>query len=217
MRKKLKISNKLTRGKTAGLNFIANWINPTSGSEGPIRPILDKIELILETMTGQPPRKKNAKERTLLPSYRKGHLIPLRLDVTKRSFFDYSLTPAERKESSSPAFAINLFNELVKEHPIPMKLAVQKRSGKIKVFPDHKGSNFIEVTLLLLWEYYFKDEGWQRLKRCPICEKWFVDDTRNKSKERCSEHCTCLWWTRTRRREAEHKPYGKRKVHKRKR
>ena len=199
MRKKLKNPNKFVRGKLAGLNHIADWINMASEVEGPNRPFLEKIELILEAMTGQPPRKKNV----LLPIYRKGKLIPLNLTAPKRSFFDCI---------AMPSFAVDLFNDLVKENPVPLKLGGEKKAGKIELFPDYKGLNTIQAGLLLLWEYYFKDGGWQRLNRCPECEKWYVDDTRNKSKERCSAHCTNLWWTRARRKEAGH---GKPKAHKR--
>ncbi|MFH1756537.1 MAG: CGNR zinc finger domain-containing protein [Pseudomonadota bacterium] len=197
MRKKLKISTNRVQGKYAGLRFIASWINPFSVGVGPIRPILDKLVLILQTMTGQLPVKKH-------------------MGAPKRSFFDYELTPSQRKEIASPAFAIELFNDLVKEYPIPLKLKVQKRSGKIEVFPDRSELNLIQETLLLLWENYFKNEGWHRLKRCPTCEKWYVDESKNRTKEWCSYHCKWSWWTRARRKEAGHGK-GKRQVRKRKR
>ena len=45
----------------------------------------------------------------------------------------------------------------------------------------------------------------KELKRCPVCNKWFIDETKNKVKKRCSNHCTWLWWNRSRRKEAGHK------------
>ncbi|MCX5913656.1 MAG: hypothetical protein NTV04_17175, partial [Deltaproteobacteria bacterium] len=84
--------------------------------------------------------------------------------------------------------------------------------GKIEFFPDYKGADIIKVSLFLLFEHYFKNEGWKRLKRCPVCEIWFVDDTPNISKKRCGGHCTWAWWSRPRRKEAGH---GKPKAHKR--
>lgn len=32
-----------------------------------------------------------------------------------------------------------------------------------------------------------------RLRRCPICRRWFVDETRNRSAQRCSRKCTIAW------------------------
>jgi hypothetical protein len=32
-----------------------------------------------------------------------------------------------------------------------------------------------------------------RLRRCPACRRWFVDETRNKSARRCSRECTITW------------------------
>lgn len=62
----------------------------------------------------------------------------------------------------------------------------------------------------LLWQNYFHDCGHLRLKQCPVCLKWFVDTTRNKSMIRCSSGCTGKWWTRDRRRKKGHKKGGKR-------
>jgi hypothetical protein len=195
MQKKLKIPDEFVRDKYAGLRFLANWLNPLSRAAGPIRPVLRKIELIVESMTGLPPIKKHG-------------------EAPERAWFDYQLTPAERRAAASPAFAVELFNEMVEEYPVPLKLAVRKKGGGVEVSHDRSELNLVQRTLLLLWESYFKDEGWQRLKRCPTCEKWFVDDTRNKSKERCSGSCTWNWWTRSRRKEAGH---GKQKIQKKKR
>jgi hypothetical protein len=47
-----------------------------------------------------------------------------------------------------------------------------------------------------------------RLKRCPQCQRWFVDVSRNCKATRCSMACTNKWWTRERRMAAGH---GKKK------
>jgi hypothetical protein len=62
-----------------------------------------------------------------------------------------------------------------------------------------------ESPLLLLWLSYFQREGWKRLKRCPQCKKWFVDETKNRMKVHCSEQCKWQWWNREKRSEAGHK------------
>lgn len=56
-----------------------------------------------------------------------------------------------------------------------------------------------------LWRYFFDRDGWQRLKQCPTCRRWFVDETRNRKKQRCSDSCTARWWNRRRRRAAGHR------------
>lgn|SRR5262245_7651953 len=48
--------------------------------------------------------------------------------------------------------------------------------------------------------------GWlSRIRRCARCGRWFIDQTRNHSKQRCSTTCTYRWWNRGRRSEAGHK------------
>jgi len=39
---------------------------------------------------------------------------------------------------------------------------------------------------------------WDRLKRCSVCQKWFVDAARSERTERCSRTCTDRWWSRAR-------------------
>jgi len=64
---------------------------------------------------------------------------------------------------------------------------------------DHK-----KEVLWLLWEFYFRKIGLERLKRCPQCKRWFVDRTRNKQKEHCSLHCTWQWWSWIKRKKEGH-------------
>jgi hypothetical protein len=40
---------------------------------------------------------------------------------------------------------------------------------------------------------YFGNPARDRLRRCPQCQRWFVDTTRNKSARRCSPDCTIAW------------------------
>jgi hypothetical protein len=44
-----------------------------------------------------------------------------------------------------------------------------------------------------------------RLKRCPQCERWFADESKNVTGVRCSTACTNRYWNRARRRAANHK------------
>jgi hypothetical protein len=62
--------------------------------------------------------------------------------------------------------------------------------------------NEFEFALGLLWQSYFLENGWRRLKNCPVCHKWFVDHTSDMRKARCSDPCTNRWWNYDRRKEA---------------
>lgn len=55
-----------------------------------------------------------------------------------------------------------------------------------------------------LWQGYFHDQGWERFRKCGVCQTWFVDATDNKKKAFCSEACRERWWSRGRRKEAGH-------------
>jgi hypothetical protein len=60
---------------------------------------------------------------------------------------------------------------------------------------------------------YFLNPERDRLKRCAVCKRWFVDETRNKSQLRCSTSCTVAWWTRQRRQESGHAEYRRPRTH----
>jgi hypothetical protein len=47
--------------------------------------------------------------------------------------------------------------------------------------------------VLLLADYLVNPHR-DRLRRCPQCHRWFVDQTRNRSAARCSRACTIGWW-----------------------
>jgi len=111
--------------------------------------------------------------------------------------------------------AISRFNTLAKDNPIPLMVSGKisprakdnliLQSGSIKIRAGHAPNPTLEqMATYYLWEYFFRNNGWERLKQCPRCGKWFVDDSRNKKKERCSLHCTNRWWSWGRRKEAGH-------------
>lgn len=48
----------------------------------------------------------------------------------------------------------------------------------------------------ILWELFHQKRDLTRLKKCPMCHKWFVDHTKNKSKILCSNRaCTNQKWS----------------------
>lgn len=100
--------------------------------------------------------------------------------------------------------AVDLFNaqarllpmllqvELVQGDPAPFIASCETRS-------DRRGE-----VLRPLWWYYFRKNGWARLKTCPVCDVWFVDVSKNRVTARCSSACTAKWWSREKRKEAGH-------------
>ena len=165
------------------LKFIAQEMNrQTEAKRESDKEIWHDVGLILEAMTDQPPEK----------------------PPNKRSWFDRQWSSTERYQA--PLFAINHFNDLAKKNPVTLQVNVSKtKSGQLIINPTHKGDTLTATMLALLWEYYFQNKGYDRLKRCPKCKKWFVDETRNKSQIYCSHHCGNLYWNRAQRREAGHK------------
>lgn len=104
-------------------------------------------------------------------------------------------------EAKSLAKKIGRFNSEAEK--VDVRLWIEKK-GKAprpsETSDDQKGA-----VLLHLWRYYFRDEGWIRLKQCLKCKEWFVDATLNKSAVRCSAGCNWAWWSRKRRAEKNHK------------
>jgi hypothetical protein len=68
-----------------------------------------------------------------------------------------------------------------------------------------------EMAVWMVYRYFFEQQDRRRLKRCPECNHWFVDKTRNGSMVRCSTSCTNKWWTLERRRAACHSLPGSRR------
>jgi len=48
------------------------------------------------------------------------------------------------------------------------------------------------VWVALLADFLINPQR-DRLRRCPVCGRWFVDATRNRSARRCSRKCTIVW------------------------
>ena len=61
-----------------------------------------------------------------------------------------------------------------------------------------------------LWDLVFREKGYERIKRCRRCNKWFAAPGRNKIAIHCSDSCRNLWWNRPRRKKAGDKPTPKR-------
>jgi len=104
-----------------------------------------------------------------------------------------------------PSPAVDRFNRLANKTAVRLSI-MQRQKGKdiattAHIHPhDEKGH-----AVWFLWRFFFQHRGWERLKRCPQCHRWFVDETRNKKKERCSAKCTNQHWSRERRKIAKHR------------
>ena len=69
---------------------------------------------------------------------------------------------------------------------------VVRRRGPRQLVPRLVGPVTPEARAVrYLWDW-FGDQERRRLKRCPVCETWFVDVTRPGNSQRCSRKCT---WT----------------------
>jgi hypothetical protein len=114
--------------------------------------------------------------------------------------------------------SIRLFNKRAAESPGVLHLSDQDifeedDSGKRTAVQGVPGINFNHphaFPFYVLWRV-LESRLLDRVKRCPECRRWFVDDTRNKSAARCSRDCTVKWWNRSRRKAATHAQYRRRK------
>jgi len=180
--------NEVLAGKLSGLREIASY---RAGSwEDDELICWQMVEGIVESMTDQPSREEP------LPS-------PRTL-ITGKSWVPSEPVPL-------PGFSIAAFNRLAQENPLPLRILKKDTKGEMEIYPEHYPTTKIGEALWFLWRFFFHERGWQRLKRCPQCMKWFVDDTKNKKKERCSPHCTWQWWSRDRRKKSKHLISGRKK------
>ncbi len=114
-----------------------------------------------------------------------------------------------------PSGVVQRFNALAREVPVNLYIWESKWRGGIRTYPwieptmDREPRGFI---LQILWAVLTQSRARDRLKRCPRCQRWFVDRTKNKGKARCSESCTWRYWDRARRKEARHNQYRRRGI-----
>jgi len=186
---------KFVQDELSGLDLIGLNLNhiPLWEKGNELHRAWSRVEDIVETMTAQPPSKEEEKKR-------------------KRSLLAVYQSPHERYPS--PWTAIHRFNNLAKENPVSLEITMKKaKKGlsiyeggpSVEILAGHNRASLMQSVLWFLWRFYFQNEGWDRLKRCPQCRKWFVDRTKNRKKDRCSEHCTWQWWSRDRRKKEGHK------------
>ena len=127
--------------------------------------------------------------------------------------------PFNRLASATP-FTFSLaphgsaYDELVasrRGEQLRLLLNSESETGLMISCADARG----EVVKLLI--DYFGHSSPERLKCCPLCGRWCVDQTRNNTRLRCSLACTWRWWSRDRRRQAGHTPARRRGAKKKRR
>jgi hypothetical protein len=90
----------------------------------------------------------------------------------------------QRTEGRYPARAVKDFNRLAEATQIRLHLEALQGGTLLPMWntgPDLRG-----LLVLELWQVFGIPGAVERLKRCSVCRKWFADETRNNSKERCS-------------------------------
>lgn len=109
--------------------------------------------------------------------------------------------------------AAEKFTAYAVAHPIRLEVhmgrATQKRKEVEPIPVLALPLDEIGLALHQLWHSYFHNQGWKRLKQCPICQKWFVDPTSDTRKARCSVTCTNRWWSYSKRKESDYTRFKK--------
>ncbi|HUZ47324.1 MAG TPA: hypothetical protein VMW54_11880 [Terriglobia bacterium] len=120
----------------------------------------------------------------------------------------------------APGSPLYVLNKFLETNPCILRIeGLGRANGIIAVNATHIPfsvvagmSRDVDRILWLLWEVLYRAVDLTRLKTCPICHKWFVDHTKNKSKARCSARCTWQWWSWEARKKARHKRLPKKGV-----
>jgi len=187
-----------------GLTVIANNLNRISELQGEQLSAWKEAESIIETMTDQPSRdsvyrKEEDYKYEMVPLF--GGLVNFRARVP-RPFLGSKYRDRNKEPIPLPQLAIRFFNQWAKENPVRLVLRIGE-TGRIEA--GHQSETEAEGALCALWQFYFQGDAWKRLKRCPECRIWFVDETRNAKKTRCTRRCTNKWWSRKWRKETKNK------------
>ena len=103
------------------------------------------------------------------------------------------------------------FHWLSKQYPVELTIDLKRTQKGVLAVPGvraHESHSGLGVAFLhILWEDFFGNRGYERLKTCQRCGDWFVDLGRNKKGVYCSTRCSSRWWNRNERRKAEHSQY----------
>jgi hypothetical protein len=129
----------------------------------------------------------------------KGRVSPLSAEVA---------SVLEAAEGSAyptvPSLAAERFNRFAEHAVLRFHAGPQVGTGHAAVFIQPVPE--VEVGILSgpgqsvhgYWAFmlaygYFMNTERDRLRRCAVCRRWFVDVTKNRSARRCSRPCTIRW------------------------
>ncbi len=124
--------------------------------------------------------------------------------ISQQDFASVDWTPAGFESliggpeyNPAPGSPLYVFNEAARYNaPILKVIGLQKnKEGEIAISATTESTSPVGGTVWLLWEHYFRNQGWRRIKRCRLssCSKWFVDRTRNRIGQDCCTHHTNLF------------------------
>jgi len=112
----------------------------------------------------------------------------------------------------APGSPLAVLNKLLVDDLCVLQIqGLERADGNIAVNAIHipvKLRRDRDRILWILWEVFYSDIDLTRLKTCPVCHKWFVDHSKNKTKIRCSTACTWQRWSWAERRKAGHRLPG---------
>jgi len=104
-----------------------------------------------------------------------------------------------------PEWAASKFNQLSRQSTA--RLAV-KYVPQVGTSARIETRTELDRALAHVWLYLFQERGWERLKKCRVCGRWFADRTLNRNRTDCSRGCSNRFWSRPQRRIARHKRMG---------
>ena len=120
----------------------------------------------------------------------------------------------------SPLYGLNKFLEM---NPCFLRIeGFERANGEIGIHATHIPIPFgmligderltlghsQDRILWLLWEVLDRNVDLARLKRCPVCNRWFVDHTKRGNKTHCMTRCTTRRWSWEARKKAGHRLRG---------
>jgi hypothetical protein len=124
--------------------------------------------------------------------------------------FEFRVWPLSHPDGREAS--LRVYNEIHRDQYVSLTPVVgpkfrSKHATQIGMTADAERGPLVKAVV----DYFLNPER-DRLKKCAVCYRWFVDQTRNKSRLRCSPPCTAAWWTRERRKQSGHAEYLRRRT-----
>jgi hypothetical protein len=171
---------------------------------------LFKLEVLASVLNDVPP---DSPERAIADLIeRLVSTPPAKQGWVKGQAFIIGPTPC----TPAPGSPLYVLNKFLETNPCILRIeGFGRANGNIAAHATHIPFSVVTGTgkeldtiLWLLWEVFYRAIDLTRLKNCPVCHRWFVDHSKNKSKVWCSARCTWQRWSWAARKSG----LGKRKV-----